>query len=179
MLHRLFWRELKARKEMAKTQAIPRGSRCRETKNPQREHTNWDAITPLAASFTLETHSQWYRRMSSPLTTTALDNWTSKYQHQHHAAACFDKCPSPALPVACYFGPRNKEAVPKQAHSQPGGPLPATVFQKSSVTSNQVSQQAGDDESRSVLLVRRHDGEVVLGNTRLRVLTSPTRHQWT
>jgi hypothetical protein len=34
--------------------------------NPKEKHTNWEAITPLAASFTLETHNQWCRRMTFP-----------------------------------------------------------------------------------------------------------------
>jgi hypothetical protein len=80
----------------------------------------------------------------------------------------------PVPGVACCIpaGPR-KEAILKQVYSQPTRST-ASKSVRNPPTLSQLGdrQQAGDDDSRSVGIVRRHDGEVVLGNTRLRVLTS-------
>jgi len=117
--------------------------------------------------------------MSSPLATTALDNWTLDIISISIVLQLASIMPVPGVAYCIPVGPETRKLfLSKCIHSQ-RDPLPARAFETLYIIQLGVRQQAGDDESRSGGTVRRHDDEVVLGNTRQRVLTSPVRPQQT
>jgi hypothetical protein len=84
-------------------------------------------------------------------------------QHQYHAAACFNNAhPRRRLLHTSWA---RKEAIPKQVFSQPAIHCQQEHSKSSYIIQLGGRQQAGDDDSRSMDTIRRHNDEVVLGNT--------------